>query len=148
MSRRAAPPVQRFMRLVKVNPGTGCWEWQGYRTPNGYGKLTEGMAHRTAWKLFRPAQPLAEGFDLHHLCRVRHCVNPDHLQLLTSSEHRGLRRTAEATHCKHGHEWTPENTYWFPGPKRVRACRQCQKAANLRHQRRRQEQRLQPLRIW
>lgn len=32
----------------------------------------------------------------------------------------------ESTHCLRGHEYTPENTYWFPGSG-ARACRQCRR---------------------
>ena len=35
------------------------------------------------------------------------------------------RREAAATHCRHGHAWTPENTYRFPRGRRRRACRAC-----------------------
>lgn len=43
------------------------------------------------------------------------------------------------THCKQGHEFTPENTYNQPMPKR-RVCRECQRLARLKHNAKRQAQ--------
>lgn len=60
-----------------------CWLWTGFRTKYGYGVVVgwkagtkaRFMAHRVAWELLRGDVPA--GLSLDHLCRVRHCVNPD-----------------------------------------------------------------------
>jgi len=67
--------------------------------------------------------------ELDHLCRVKHCCNPDHLEAVThyTNLHRGASiqaRNAKKTHCKWGHEFTPENTYIIPSGA-GRACRAC-----------------------
>ena len=72
---------------------TGCWNWSGWITTNGYGILRlsdkrTALAHRFVFE--RTVGPVAEGLDLDHLCRNRRCVNPDHLEPVSRSEN--LRR--------------------------------------------------------
>lgn len=127
---------ERFRTRVNVDPETGCWLWTGNLTNTGYGayqikrngKFIRG-AHRVAYFLF--VGPIPDGLQLDHLCRVRHCANPAHLEPVTSQENT-LRspftmasRWASRTHCGYGHEFTPENTY-VP-PKGGRACRTCKR---------------------
>ena len=66
------------------------------------------------------------------LCGNSWCVNPDHLEVMESGAAtlagNGMgARNARQTHCKHGHEMTPENTQWVPGPNghMVRRCIAC-----------------------
>lgn len=76
---------QRFWNKVKVNPETGCWEWTACKFNTGYGYywLDGGgtSGHRAAYEAFRGVIP--EGLHLDHLCRVRNCVNPAHLEAVT-----------------------------------------------------------------
>ena len=77
-----------FGRFVdKILIGDGCWEWQGARSGNGYGTLgVDGrtrLAHRLSYQHF--IGPIPDGLDLDHLCRVRWCVNPRHLEPVTRS---------------------------------------------------------------
>ena len=66
------------------------------------------------------------GLELDHLCRNRACINPDHLEPVTRKEnHRRSPLSAGKTHCKHGHEFTLENTYLAQGKKPQRQCREC-----------------------
>lgn len=76
----------------------GCWEWQGYIDPKtGYGKAynpttkRQSTAHRVVWA--REHGEIPAGMDLDHLCRVRHCVRPDHLEIASRSvnAYRGSR---------------------------------------------------------
>ncbi|WP_187280760.1 HNH endonuclease signature motif containing protein [Microbispora sp. CSR-4] len=114
------------------------------RKPNGYGQLfTIGsadkrsslLAHRAAYELY--FGPIPDGLQLDHLCRVRHCVNPAHLEPVTGQENT-LRspytmasKWASRTHCGNGHEFTPENTRWKKRSddptKKFRRCRACEK---------------------
>lgn len=113
----------------KVLRGEGCWEWGAGHVSAGYGTFTFGgityRAHRVAYTLARG--PIPDGMTIDHLCRNRGCVNPDHLEPVTSRENtlRGVGPSAEnarKTHCVHGHEFTIENTYVYG---RFRFCRTC-----------------------
>ena len=60
------------------------------------------------------------------------CVNPEHLEPVTQRENalRGGGPTAvnfAKTHCKRGHELTPENTYLRPDDPRQRNCKECKR---------------------
>jgi hypothetical protein len=69
--------------------GNGCWVWLWSREPKGYGILRNGdqmdRAHRVYWE--RTHGPIPAGMELHHTCENKPCVNPGHLELLTSGEH-------------------------------------------------------------
>ena len=63
----------------------GCWIWTGYIANNGYGKIGlshgETLAHRYVFKIFKGKIP--KNKELDHKCRVRNCVNPEHLRIVT-----------------------------------------------------------------
>lgn len=97
---------------AKVNKTEDCWLWTGGLDKKGYANLNvEGRstkAHRWSWEQVNG--PIPDGLHIDHLCRVRHCVRPDHLEPVTLAENN--RRQADALYptCKRGHPWTPENT--------------------------------------
>jgi len=97
-----------------------CILWDGYIQPNGYGKTPDQRyAHRAAYE--DEVGPIPEGMTIDHLCNVRHCVNVDHMELVTLKEN--LRRGRDRrTCCSKGHEYTEANTYWWHG---YRSCRRC-----------------------
>lgn len=86
------PEIDR--EKIRINPDTGCWEWTAARTKGGYGQLTRGgrnrRAHRHVYETLVGPLDLTQQLD--HRCRVRHCVNPGHLEPVTPTEnvHRGL----------------------------------------------------------
>lgn len=129
---RALTAAERFW--PRVNKTDTCWLWTGYIKPNGYAAFYPGggchvpkvYVHRWAYEDARGEIP--EGLEIDHLCRVRHCVNPEHLEAVTHRVNLD-RRNAEWTHCKHGHEFDEANTYWHRG---ARHCRQCRAAAHKR----------------
>jgi hypothetical protein len=95
---------QRFWSNVKKTPT--CWVWLGKPTTYGYGQFSvrrkNYRAHRYAWMLLRGAIP--DGLVIDHVCRNRLCVNPNHLELVTSVENvmRGIGPSAvnsRKTHC-------------------------------------------------
>ena len=77
---------------AKVDKGIFCWDWLGGKS-NGYGRFwVEGrlvQAHRWAYETM--VGPIPEGLTLDHLCRVRYCVNPSHLEPVTLGEN--IRRS-------------------------------------------------------
>lgn len=128
-----------FRKLLTVAPG-GCLEWSLRRDKQGYGRLyfdgrAEEGAHRVAYRLF--VAPIPPGMTVDHLCFNTSCANPDHLRLLTHTDNSKNQRSALATHCIHGHEFTPDNTYIKPGFRNGRRqCRTCQRAAVTRYKQR------------
>lgn len=66
----------------------GCWRWNRYINPRGYGivHLSERsvMAHVLSYTISKG--PVPEGLELDHLCRNKSCVNPDHLEAVTHKE--------------------------------------------------------------
>ncbi|MFH9014005.1 HNH endonuclease signature motif containing protein [Streptomyces sp. NPDC017943] len=111
----------------------GCWFWTASKNTGGYGHFMyggqRGNAHRFAYEAL--VGPIPEGLVLDHLCRVRHCVNPDHLEPVTMRVN-SLRgegpsaKNAVKTHCKQGHEFSASNTYVTPRGRRQ--CRTCQRS--------------------
>jgi HNH endonuclease len=112
-----------------------CHVWTASRDRYGYGSVSvDGRlvkAHRWLWE--QANGPVPDDLELDHLCRNPPCVNPLHLEPVTHRENmmRGLARiqliarNEARTHCKRGHEFTPENTYWYHGATYGRACREC-----------------------
>lgn len=106
-----------------------CWLWPGKRKPDGYVRINWAgglaYAHRLAYELL--VGPIADGMQIDHLCRVRHCMNPRHMEPVTHQEN--IRRSggitnqhAVKTHCPRGHEYSEENTRWYQGRRYCRAC--------------------------
>jgi len=141
------PIAVRIQRNVVVAPN-GCWLWQK-RLSRGYGRLDQvidgrpkgGLAHRVSYELF--VGPIPEGMQLDHLCHTRdracpggpsclhrRCVNPEHLEPVTSAENtrRSPVNRALRTHCPQGHQYTEANTY--ADSKGWRRCATCVRASN------------------
>lgn len=125
----------------------GCREWTGRRTNSGYGHVFAAgqalMVHRVSYEFHHG--PIPAGYHVHHRCRNRSCWNPDHLQAVPPALHQELdacvgARNRYATHCVHGHAFTPENTYEYQhGKYRRRACQTCKlRLARIQNQHRSQ----------
>jgi len=130
LGRAGIEPIDRFGRLHRRDEGTGCWLWTGALDTSGYGIFTHldtnVGAHR--WSYQHHIGPVPEGLVLDHLCRVRHCVNPDHLEPVTNRENilrgEGLAAAnAAKTHCPQGHPYDEANTSWYDGRRYCRGCR-------------------------
>ena len=124
---------EKFWR--RVEKSEGCWRWPGAKNSTGYGMVRVGKkvvyAHRYAYEL--EIGPIPEGLTIDHLCRVRLCVNPAHLEPVTQSENvlRGQAPpalNAVKTHCKRGHEFTEENTGKASSGGRM--CIECHRTTN------------------
>ena len=83
---RGTSKVDRLLSRIDQNGGPdSCWIWTGRVDGRGYGKLrtdyVEGIAHRLVYEAM--VGPIPEGLDLDHLCRIKLCVNPAHLEPVT-----------------------------------------------------------------
>jgi hypothetical protein len=129
-------PVERFW--AKVEKTDTCWLWTAALNSNSYGHIdVDGhsvKAHRFSYELL--VGPVPEGLDLDHLCRVRHCVRPDHLQPVTRPTNilrgNGMgARHSRQTHCVHGHPLSGNNLLYSSNgtqcgrPRFARRCREC-----------------------
>lgn len=126
---KAVPPEQRFWSRVETVE-SGCWLWTGHVANTGYGIIHIDRkpygAHRFAYQLL--VGPIEKGLQLDHLCLVRHCVNPAHLEPVTCRTNLQRGETLAAansrkTHCLRGHEFTEVNTYLYRGRRLCRECR-------------------------
>ncbi len=119
----------------QVNKTATCWLWTGRLNPYGYGRIgadyhsiPSTLAHRVVWYLTYGEWP-ADTID--HLCRVRHCVNPAHLEVVTRGEN--VRRGGPAVrwkmfaardHCSAGHPYS-EYAYYRKDRPGARECLAC-----------------------
>ena len=108
--RRAKTALERFQALYIPVTETGCWIWMGSTNPQGYGRFNpKGVlvqAHRFSYE--QSKGPIPDGRPLDHLCRVRLCVNPAHLEAVDHRTNilRGdgpAAKHARKLCCKHGH---------------------------------------------
>lgn len=113
----------------KVELVGSCWVWLGKHRPNGYGRASfsglQTYAHRFSYMAFIGTIP--EGLVIDHLCKVRGCVNPDHLEavtqklnLLRSENFSGYKM--RQTHCGHGHLLEGSNIVLRKGRRNCLPC--------------------------
>jgi HNH endonuclease len=110
---------------------TGCWVWQKALTELGYARIgLKGKArhaHKVSYETF--VGPVPKGLELDHVCKVRCCVNPAHLEPVTRYEN--MRRSSVwqyrkvKTHCQRGHELVGDNVYTAPSLGNKYLCRAC-----------------------
>src|SRR5579859_2557119 len=140
---RPTRSVAAYVAMYALICEDGCWLWQGNIALNGYGVFSHGSraggrkrqtvyAHRAAYVLLRGDVPV--GLELDHLCRVRRCVNPSHLEPVTRRENvlRGLAPSvirqvnAKKTACPRGHAYDGVNING------ARICRTCARMVRTR----------------
>lgn len=137
MTRQSIPVIDRIMRRLDV---ADCWVFTGAKTAAGYGAVGLGgrvagigLVHRIVYAHL--VGPIPEGMQIDHLCRNRACCNPDHLEAVLPlvNVRRGISPANHArirhTHCRRGHEFTPENTVTT---KRQRYCKTCRSESERR----------------
>lgn len=128
--------LERFWSKVKKT--STCWLWTG-GTRKGYGAFQASnggrrvtvQAHRIAYSEI--AGDIPAGLVLDHVCRVRACVNPDHLRPVSDRVNilAGIAPAAinaRKTHCKRGHSLVDESNVYRRG--RMRVCKACRRASD------------------
>jgi hypothetical protein len=141
---RRATADERFFGSFRIGPIPqtrpdlgACWLWTAAKV-YGYGKFRfdgrQWRAHR--WAYTRFVGPIPEGLTIDHLCCVKGCVNPRHLEPVTNRENNARCPTSPATinrnktHCNRGHEFNYTNTRLIKGG--GRACRKCDSFCRMR----------------
>jgi hypothetical protein len=116
---------------ARVQKTSTCWLFMGYRIPKGYGRMRfhgrVTQPHTVAWELAN-GKPVPEGLQIDHLCRVKHCCNPAHLEVVTAAENnrRSMPFRKKQTTCKYGHPWADPNLYYVKIPNRIKkVCKIC-----------------------
>ncbi len=131
MAIKPTPLMTRLLARVEKD-SNGCWIFTG-ALREGYGILGRGgrkeglvYAHRATYTHFVGEIP--KGLHIDHLCRVRACCNPKHLEPVTQAEN-NLRmwKANPRTHCKHGHEYKTGSFYQRA---KQRQCKECHKKWN------------------
>ncbi len=130
-----------FWKHVDKSAGDdGCWLWTSRKHRGGYGEFTVQRsgkqfywrAHRVSYEL--EVGPIPDGLLIDHLCRVRSCVNPRHLDPVTHQENmrrgRGYGWASRREACGNGHKWTDEST--LIDRRGIRVCRLCSRDRFLR----------------
>jgi len=131
----------KYWNSIAFIPFHECWEWEGNRTSNGYGRMhvseagkpREIGAHRFSYELHFGPIPVVDDDNrkvvVRHKCDNPGCVRPEHLELGNTSQNmldcssRGRHPEKNKTHCPHGHEYNEVNTYIRPnGHRKCRVC--------------------------
>jgi hypothetical protein len=126
------------LTLIDTEGPGGCWLWTGSIGSAGYGRIVidtkRYQAHRLIYELL--VEPIPDGLEIDHLCRVRNCVNPDHLEPVTQIEN--LRRArrfhyggdggdSDPNKCVRGHRLEGDNVYRRPSRPNSRECMACRR---------------------
>lgn len=146
MSGYNSTAIARFWAKIQISKtkfynGTPCWEWTGCIHRLGYGQFRpdgrrkhnggkpQTSPHRFAYENFVGEIPADREVD--HLCNVKHCANPQHLELVTRQVNltrRDAKRTRNRVCPKHNEEKISV------GKKRSQlACKSCGREALQRH---------------
>ena len=126
-------PSERFHNKIFYEPNTGCWLWGAALCRDGYARFDRriaDLAHRYSYALYKG--PIPDNLEIDHLCKVRCCVNPSHLEAVTHAEnvrrgdYKSNHRNKVKTHCTRGHGLSGRNLIIkLHNGKKRRNCRTC-----------------------
>src|SRR5713226_5399003 len=126
------PGIRKFTLLERIEqkilpePNSGCFLWTGALYTNGYaliglwqdGKTTAFLAHRVYYELINGAIP--PDLELDHKCRVKSCINPNHLEPVTHKENMRRAPKNNRPNCPNGHPYSGPNLWIYRGLRRCR----------------------------
>jgi hypothetical protein len=132
--------AEKILHLIATADRTECWPFWGHANWNNYGhiKVRENginysrTAHRFAYEVLT-GEEVPQGLVCDHLCRNHCCVNPFHIEVVSSRENqrRGVNTSVSRTHCKQGHPLSGDNLRYYPKdpskPGRQRICATCRR---------------------
>jgi len=131
MDDRLLPHVVTRIEERDMGWTTSCWIFTGPLRPDGYARVSikNKMTYLHVYIWTTLVGPKPAGLDLDHLCRIRHCCRPTHLDPVTRKTN-AMRGETGSNHrnkdrCKWGHLFDEANTYRYKGK---RHCRKCRKA--------------------
>ncbi len=132
MARKRTSSIETLLRdhvLITEN----CWIWTGALKEKGYGQVNFNGKNRRAHKLFYEhfKGPVPDGLVLDHLCRVRRCVNPDHLEAVTNKVNSERGYFATKPSCPKGHPYSGDNLRVAKNGNRF--CITCKKESDKRY---------------
>jgi hypothetical protein len=142
------PPLNEYLVARIDKRPDGCWLWTGSlmnpSASDSYGVATHRelptrrtVAHRAVYE--HEVGPIPAGLQLDHLCRVRCCVNPEHLEPVTQQENIARQPNIIAkkalTHCPQGHPYDDENTDLRTSGRRCRTCHRDRERARYQSRR-------------
>lgn len=116
---------------AKVDTSGGCWLWEAATQNRGYGQFSVGtrltqkqlLAHRVSYELL--VAPIPDGLTIDHLCLVKRCVNPEHMEVVTRAEN--TRRGHVKSECIRGHDLAVTRRFL---PSNRPYCHECQNVRN------------------
>jgi len=123
--------------VAEFHMHTACWIWIGKPYPSGYAyfKYRGGrtQAHRFAFRMLRTFLPRYKGRIVHHRCRNRSCVNPEHLQMVTFAQHRAKhpQHTSRGADGRFVREAGPPTTVGGVNQRRRKDGQICAKSGRL-----------------
>lgn len=135
--------IERFEQKYIPEPNSGCWLWVGADKGDGYGSFRSDSGRHQGphrWIMEQVHGHIPSDRVIDHKCRVRSCVNPDHLRIVTQSQNMLLAApfgtlgaaNKRKTHCPNGHEYSGSNLLVEGGRNASRKCRICTRAGERR----------------
>lgn len=112
-----APPAHK----PELGP---CWVWTRAKNSRGYGAFAVNGKSRSVHRIVHETfiGPIPEGLTIDHLCRVKPCANPGHIEAVTQAENNRRKPASLVTECPQGHPYDEENTRLNRGRRNCREC--------------------------